>query len=271
MLMKQIHPFIAALVVGLFAFGAANNLAAQSTQNGLFKVVKIQGKGRYMAVGGTWQTLKLGQILQPGTIIQTASDSYVDLVLNNRNAAEHASAASPDVMVYQPKAQQDAIRLFENTVLSIDKLTITQTGADTVTETQLDLKAGRIFGTVKKLSPASVYRVKIPNGVAGIRGTIYLISADGMLSVVSGSVVIAYVGADGSAQTQIVGAGQQFDIHGGSVTEIPDSTLRSLIGVAGNFNLGPDDLLPVDFVDDQTVLFVSPIHGKGHHGHGKPD
>ncbi len=36
------------------------------------------------------------------------------------------------------------VRIWENTLLSIDKLTVTQTGADVVTETQLDLKAGHI-------------------------------------------------------------------------------------------------------------------------------
>ena len=70
--------------------------------------------------------------------------------------------------------------MWENTLLGIDKLTVTQTGADVVTETQLDLKAGHIFGMVKKMSAASKYEVKIPNGVAGIRGTVYDISAEGV-------------------------------------------------------------------------------------------
>ena len=68
-------------------------------------------------------------------------------------------------------AEQNIVRMWENTLLGVDKLTFTQTGADVVTETQLDLKAGHIFGMVKKMSAASKYEVKIPNGVAGIRGT----------------------------------------------------------------------------------------------------
>ena len=85
------------------------------------------------------------------------------------------------------------MRLWGNTLLSIDKLTSTQTGADEVTETQLDLKAGHIFGTVKKMSAGSKYEVKVPNGVAGIRGTVYDISADGVIKVLSGSCVVAVV------------------------------------------------------------------------------
>src|SRR5262249_26136213 len=155
----------------------------------------LKGAARYMVSGSTdWRPIKVGAMLKPGTVIQTAADSYVDLVFNNARATQglgsaltsevssRASASSGDDN-YKPKVVQDAVRIFENTVLGIDKLTTMKTGADTVTETQLDLKAGRIFGTVKKLSAASVYEVKIPNGVAGIRGTIYLIGADGVLSV----------------------------------------------------------------------------------------
>src|SRR5690242_12844223 len=96
--MKRIYPLIATVVLGLLVAGAAVNAGAQ--QDGLVKVVKIQGKARYIPSGNAaWQDLHLGQILAPGAVIQTASDSYVDLVLNNRNAAEHASTAAPDVMV----------------------------------------------------------------------------------------------------------------------------------------------------------------------------
>src|SRR5205814_9579473 len=105
---------------------------------------------------------------------------------------------------YQPTAEQNIIRVWENSLLGIDKLTSMETGADVVTETQLDRKAGRIFGSVKKMSAASKYEVKIPNGVAGIRGTIFEITAEGIIRVASGSVVLAFVGADGTVTTQEV-------------------------------------------------------------------
>ena len=114
------------------------------------------------------------------------------------------------------------VRMWENTLLGIDKLTETQTGADVVTETQLDLKAGHIFGTVKKMSAASKYEVKIPNGVAGIRGTVYDISAEGVIKVLSGSVVLAYVGPDGSSLTQVIMGLQQFDARTGVLSALPD-------------------------------------------------
>ncbi len=106
-------------------------------------------------------------------------------------------------------------------MLAIDKLTKTVTGADVVTETQLDLRAGRIFGTVRKVSAASKYEIKIPNGVAGIRGTVYMISAEGIVDVLEGVVTIAYVKDDGTVVTQDVSAGYEYDARTGQVSPIP--------------------------------------------------
>ena len=121
---------------------------------------------------------------------------------------------------YQPTAEQNALRIWENTLLGVDKLTSTRTGADVVTETQLDLKAGHITGSVKKMSAASKYEVKIPNGVAGIRGTIYDITVEGVVKVLSGSVVLAYVGPNGSVVTQVVNGPQQFDARTGVLSPL---------------------------------------------------
>src|SRR5207245_9448406 len=95
-------------------------------------------------------------------------------------------------------------RRVEKTTLGIDKLNFTATGVDTVIETQLDLKSGRILGIVKKMAHDSKYEIKTPNGVAGIRGTEYDITATSVLRVVSGSMVMVYVKRDGTVVTQVV-------------------------------------------------------------------
>jgi hypothetical protein len=130
-------------------------------------------------------------------------------------------------------------------------------GVDKVTETDLDLKAGRILGTVKKMSTASRYEVKIPNGVAGIRGTVYHISADGVLSVLSGSVILSYVGPDGNPVTTEVKAGQQFDAKTGQITTIPESILREALLFQGELVGGAAP--PTTFIaPDKTIYVVSP-------------
>jgi len=262
--MKQIRPFISGVAAFGIALAMVTNLAAQTVQQGFAKVVYIKGSARYTT--GTpgsdpWQPLKVGTMLKPGMTVQTASGSYVDLVLNNANAvATPVPVASNNLMSARPKVEQDAIRLRENTVLSIDKLTIAQTGVDTVTDTQLDLKAGRIFGTVKKMSAASRYEIKIPNGVAGIRGTIYELSADGVLDVLDGSVWLSYLGPDGKPIVKEVPAGYEFDARTGQVTPIPDFQREQMISDASIMHL-PLLTRPTEFTYDHTIYYVSPVVG----------
>jgi hypothetical protein len=120
---------------------------------------------------------------------------------------------------YKPSAQQNTVRAFENTILGIDRLTSMDTGADVVTETQLDLKSGRILGNVKKMSAASRYEVKMPAGVAVIRGTVFQAISPGIVQVVKGSVVGAWV-ADGATKTQVVMAGEELDMTTGSLRRL---------------------------------------------------
>lgn len=245
--------------------------AFAETTDGFVKVVSLKGAARTMPDG---KAIKVGAILKPGVIIQTAADSYVDLVLNNAKAtqglssavtddasipAATASAAAGGSSGYKPKAVQDAIRIFENSVISVDKLVVTKTGAETVTETQLDLKAGKIFGTVKKLSAASVYEIKVPNGVAGIRGTIYLIGADGTLAVLTGAVVVSFV-SNGAVVTKEVPAGFQFNPGSGEVTPITSPLGKVMMKLAERFEkYFPGIAVPgTTYIHDGTVIIVSP-------------
>src|ERR1041385_9108786 len=265
--MKQIRTLVRGLLVAAFTLAVATTLSAQS-QEGTIKVVSLKGKARYTTGAGMdWKDIRVGQMLKPGAIIQTASDSYVDLILNNTKASQSLSSAlSSDVSEVstssgsggnKAKVVQDAVRVFENTVLSVDKLSITRTGTDTVTDTQLDLKAGRIFGTVKKLSASSQYEIKIPNGVAGIRGTIYLISADGVVSVLTGEVVISYM-LNGTLVTKEVPAGYQFDPTTGQVTPISDPLLQQLARLAQLFARYLPNMPAIQYTHDMTIYHVSP-------------
>jgi FecR-like protein len=261
--MRQIRNYVLGLATCLLVVASASRVSAQSSTDGIAKVVAIGGDARYFVAGdSTPHALKVGMILKAGITIQTASGelNYVDVVLNNPHASAPPSPSPSAVAHFQPKAEQDGIRIFDNTVLAVDKLSRTENGADVVTDTELDLKAGSILGTVKKLSPASKYEVKIPNGVAGIRGTIYFLSASGIVRVLSGSVVVAYVGSGGNVITQVVNAGEQFDTNTGLVTPISTPTFQSLLRVAMDFRLF--GAVPVTFVaPDHRIYFVSPVGG----------
>ena len=67
-----------------------------------------------------------------------------------------------------------------------------------------------MFGSVPKLVEGSRYEIKFPAGVARIRGTVYDVSAEGLIKVRSGSVSVTYLG---SQEPQIVMGNQQFDVR----------------------------------------------------------
>ena len=256
--MKETRSLLNSLVACGIALAMVSTLVAQTASQGSAKVVRLKGAARYAAGPNAGQLLKVGDIIKPGAVIQTAADSRVDLVLGDGSApVARPGAPAEGAASYAPSSEQNVVRLWENTLLSIDKLTETQTGADVVTETQLDLKAGHIFGIVKKTSAASKYEVKIPNGVAGIRGTVYDISAEGLIKVLSGSVVLAYVGPDGTVVTQVVSGAQQFDARTGVLSALPvpgqDDLKRYLNQIRAGLSPAP---IPVSA--DMTLQYISP-------------
>ena len=255
--MKQTRSMFSWLVAGSLALLMVSSVAAQTAKERMAKVVRLKGSARYSTGNNVWQPIKTGTLLKSGFIIQTAADSYVDVLLGeSESAVTPPRAVVGDQVSYQSKAAQDLIRLRDDTVLALDKLTVTDTGADQITETQLDLRSGKIFGSVNKLSPASHYEIKLPNGVAGIRGTVYMISADGVVQVLSGSVVISWVALDGTPATQTVGFGNQFDTRTGMMTPITEIQSQEMVRISQGQMV--EYRKATSFVQDTTIYFVSP-------------
>jgi hypothetical protein len=154
----------------------AGSLAAQ-TQPGKAVVRSISGTATYATDGATFLPLKVGTVLPPGSTVKTAGASTVDLFLGN---------------------SAGVIRVIENSTLAVDKLNITDTGADSVVDVQLNLPAGTMLFNVNKLSAASKYEIKVPNGVAGIRGTKGRCSANSYIVLLDGTLIFVYVPPGGT-------------------------------------------------------------------------
>ena len=233
-------------------------------------VVRLKGAARVSTGNNVWLPLKVGDKLKSGALVQTAASSRVDVVLGEidlsqrrtvTGAATSGPAAPGAATYFQPKAEQDLVSIQADTLLAFDKMSVTDTGADEVTETQLDLQSGKIFGTVRKLSASSRYEIKLPNGVAGVRGTIYTISAEGVVQVLGGgSMVISWVAPDGTPMTQTVNGGYQFDARTGLVTPIPDYDQNGMVSAAKADGTGLIPL-PTSFIEDHTIYYVSPTQG----------
>ena len=202
---------------------------AQSAHDGYATVIRIKGSASYSLDGGVHKyPLVPGKFLAPGAGIYTGEDGVVDVILGKTLDVPQASwtpdrislaADSPvrGIVTYRPSVEQNVVRVMSSSVLYIDKLTTISSGADTVSDTELDLRKGGIYASVKKLSPAAQYLVKTPTGIAGVRGTQFSITLndDGTIKDVvvyktSGDEGLVLAVTDGSGQTQtfIIQAGQ---------------------------------------------------------------
>ena len=162
---------LVAVVAAVATLAMVLTVQAQ-TQQGKAEVRAITGRAAYSTGGAPFMDLKVGTVLYSGTTIKTAPGSSVDLFMGN---------------------SAGVVRVTESTTLALDRLTLTDTGADIVTETQLDLREGTILGNVNKLSAASRYEIRTPNGVAGIRGTRFQISASSFIILLEGTMVFVHV------------------------------------------------------------------------------
>jgi hypothetical protein len=262
--MKIVQTLVSTVVCG-FVLMLAIAAHAESTSNqGYATVVRLVGEARYSAGDNVWHPLTVGQSLGAGNVIQTAANSKVDLVLGNKIASHinPTTSGRPQVGGFglppaltttaHATAEQNVIRMQADTVLAIDKLLISNTGADAVSDTELDLRQGTVFGNVKKLSAASQYLIKTPNGVAGVRGTTFIIGANGGVTVVVGSLVLSHVNGSGQVVTAVLNAGDSFNPQTGLIVNI-------LTGVATNPLTGQTTHLTPAEVLQQLLPDVVPL------------
>jgi hypothetical protein len=254
------------LVGTVISFALASTLVAQTAVDSAAKVIRIKGPAKY-TVGGVTKPLQVGTVLKAGAVIQSGTEpgSYVDLLLGESTVISPAPVYHPYIptsvstlRLARPSAEQNVVRIWENTALGIDKLTTQATGADEVTETQLDLKTGRISGTVKKMSAGSRYEVKLPNGVAGIRGTSYDLTAEGVVRVFAGAIALAW----GTPQTaQLVTEGYQYDARTGQMTPISQTLMLEFNRMFSDMRV-IQPAAPTTYASDKTVRNVSPVVGQ---------
>ena len=280
--MKNLTQVIASAVFASVV-GVGSISYAQDDHPGFATVVRVQGIASYNLGDGMWHPLVAGKALAAGSTIRTGENGTVDIILGkkipfpqSRGIPSRISPA-PDATVRGfvsdvPAAQQNAIRLTPGSEMAIDKLSINDTGADTVSDTELNLTKGRLFGSVKKLSAASQYLVKIPNGIAGIRGTEFELGADDSVACYSsesgGLTLVLYV--NGQTITFNVTPGQMVEpgtISGSNGSSsgtqpITDPIMNLLSNVFKTLNTTYNVVVNYDYNDNN--LYISSVTGDGY-------
>jgi len=259
--------------LGTLVLSLASATFAQSIHSGVATIVRINGEATYSLGDGKWHPLVAGKILAPGSVIKTGAGSTVDLVLGKsilfpqaNPVPDRISPAADDkvrgLVSYKPAAEQNTVRMMENTVLAIDKLTVSDTGVDAVSDTELDLRQGAIYNSVKKLSGASQYLIKIPNGIAGVRGTMFYISASGECAAFKNSLVLSIIGSNGKPDTIVVGEGSMYNPQTGKISPLPPEMIEQLNQLFTS--LRTTYLEVINFAADLTRCRISPTSGHFH-------
>ncbi len=130
-------------------------------------VTYVEGRATITPKGlGAKQSLKVNTIVEPGDLLETASDGRVELIIN----------------------RESVVRMRENTRLNIDRFRDNEKNTD---KTSLGFSFGSLWTKVKKFSDkVSRFQLELPNAVAGVHGTVYQTVVDPQ----SGSEVAVYEG-----------------------------------------------------------------------------
>lgn len=224
--MKKLQTLLAIAMSGVLLNLTAS---AQPAGPGYATVIRVKGTASYSLDGGAHKfPLVPGQFLAAGAGIYTGDDGVVDVILGKALQMPQAAwspdriSFAPDAPVrgmvsYQPSVEQNIVRVMSSSTLFIDKLTTVSSGVDTVSDTELDLRKGGIYASVKKLSPAAQYLVKTPTGIAGVRGTQFSITLneDGTIKDIAvyetlndEGLVLAVSSSSGATETYLIKAGQ---------------------------------------------------------------
>lgn len=225
--MKKYVSKLLSVVVALACL-AISGAYADGEKSGVVTAIRVQGSldgsdgvGRadYSLDGGaTWQPVVVGQSFPVGTLLRTGKGGLLDVLIGQSYAEKnvvflkdtwHQNPARNVV----PELEHNMIRLRPNTVLGVDKLLVPGSDPTAISDAELNLKQGTILGSVRKVKPSSEYFIKLPTGVAAVRGTQFELSTGGdgtSCNVVSGTVWVSFSLTDKSGNPVLGPGGQPF-------------------------------------------------------------
>jgi hypothetical protein len=205
---------IAALALGIA--GCVSSDHSTTYEEDSVKVVRVKGMARCSVDNKTWMEVKKDMTFKPGVVIQTGPKSLVDLCLNDGHPQfpQDGSEATSD----------HEMHVFENSGLKLSnfekRVHFKWFSEDLRENIQLELLAGQIIGRVGEFGPESTYDIKTPKGRASIRGGTFMVSSNGMISVLKGAVFASKTNPDGSETPIKIGSRESYDPATGLVTPL---------------------------------------------------
>ena len=183
----------------LVVLGIVAGLSALSTSmNGAPGKATVESK-EGPATGAT-----VGAMLEAGSVITTGEGAEVVLDIDG-----------------------DVVVLNANTTLAVHRLEFAETGLEKVSNVQLRLSKGRIYGRVERFSSLSSFVIMIPKGQVTIDASkgrvVFHVAANGVTAVVEGSANVVFNrGTEESPNivAQKVEMGQSFDPSTGDLAMV---------------------------------------------------
>jgi hypothetical protein len=234
------------LAFAVAALAVAGCATPHTTADLPLKVVLLKGQACWKTGTNEWQRVGKGQSIRPGSVIETAQTSRVDLVIYPRSTCHNSSSAASAVnrtrisqgepaparsgaaaSRHSQKPKPILISLWENTRVAVSQLKCpetNQTGFQT-NYVALDLQAGHMFLAVAEPPAGAALGITLPEGSASVANCAYCdIGASGVIKVLEGSIAVTV-----SNISQSVSSGQRFDARTGALTALPDSDRQSMV------------------------------------------
>jgi hypothetical protein len=206
--MKTLYSHVVALT--LFLAPLPQLFSSETDErNGQVLVQAVTGEVTVIGMDGKRQPLTKGSQIGVGVTIETGATGSADLLMQYNGTALRLSASSQ---------------------LQLTKLAKQEAGGELVTQTDVKLLSGSLVGSQRKLNGPSSFEIQFPGGVATIKGTEYLVRADGAVTVLSGAVRVNYnLPGNGGSVRVTINAGYSFNPATGQVVPTTPEYLANII------------------------------------------
>jgi hypothetical protein len=167
------RPLILSVLVVVLISGtvlaAGLSTARAEHENAQLLIKSFRGDAFYCDDGVHWLPLVPNVVLGGGAILRTGRSSTADLILNSSGTA---------------------LRMIPNSVLEVSRLEKEVAGEEVITSTVLDLRAGGVIASQRRLDQPSTFQIHTSAGTVTIGRSEYLVQADGTVRCFAGRISV---------------------------------------------------------------------------------